>query len=77
VRESDIELAISTITATLMDDPRILKTPAPIVKVSSLADDAATLTIWAWCDPANYQNVAADEYLRLSNRLIQAEVQTL
>ena len=77
VRESDVELAISTIYAALADDPRILKTPAPLVNVAALAGDAATLCIWAWTAPQDFQSVTADEYLRLSSRLIEAEVQTI
>ncbi len=77
VREADIELAIGTITAALADDPRILKTPAPLVKVASLTDDAATLSIWAWTDPQEFQSVTADGYVRLLNRLREAELQIL
>ncbi len=47
VRDDDVEIAISTINATLADDPRILKIPAPSVNVGSLTDNTATLNIWA------------------------------
>ena len=45
VREDDLETAITTIEATLADDTRILGTPAPEVRVTSVGDDAATLSI--------------------------------
>jgi small conductance mechanosensitive channel len=75
VRDDDVESAISAISEALADDPRILKTPPPSVKVASLADNAATLTIWAWTDPEDFQNVSADGYVRLLTRLNQAELQ--
>ena len=75
VREEDLEIAISTIGAALADDPRVLKTPLPSVKVASLADNAATLTIWAWANPEDFQSVTADEYLLLLNRLNEAQLQ--
>jgi small conductance mechanosensitive channel len=75
VREDDVEIAISTITAALADDPRILKTPAPLVRVTTLGDNAATLSIWAWTNPEDFQSVTADENLRLLNRLREAELQ--
>jgi len=77
VREDDLETAISAITEALADDPRILKTPPPSVKVASLADNAATLTIWAWANPGDFQSVTADGYLRLLKRLNEAELQII
>jgi small conductance mechanosensitive channel len=75
VREDDIEIAISAITKALADDPRILTTPPPSVKVASLSDNAATLTIWAWANPGDFQSVTADGYLRLLKQLNEAELQ--
>lgn len=75
VREGDVEIAIATIGTALADDPRILKTPAPQVRVTSIADDAATLCVWAWTSPENFQSATADEYVRLSSRLREAELQ--
>jgi small conductance mechanosensitive channel len=75
VRDEDLEAAITTISAALSDDSRVLKAPPPSVKVASLADNAATLTVWAWADPADFPGVAADEYLRLLKRLNEAELQ--
>ena len=75
MREDDLEIAISAITGALADDPRILKTPPPSVKVASVADNAAMLIIWAWANPEDFQNVVADEYARLLKRLNEAELQ--
>jgi small conductance mechanosensitive channel len=77
VRDDDVENAINTISEALAEDPRILKTPPPSVRVASLGDNAATLIIWAWADPADFQNVTADGYVRLLKRLNQAELQVV
>jgi len=74
VREDDIETAISTIAGALAEDGRILKIPEPEVRVTSIADNAATLCVWAWTNPNDFQDATADEYLRLSNSLRDAEV---
>lgn len=75
VREDDIEIAMGAITEALADDPRILKSPPPSVNVASLGDNAATLTIWAWANPGDFQSVTADAYVRLLKRLKEAELQ--
>lgn len=77
VRDDDVEHAINAISDALADDPRILKMPPPSVKVASLTDNAATLTIWAWADPGDFHNVSADEYVRLLKRLNEAELQVV
>jgi len=77
VRDDDVEIAISTINATLADDPRILETPPPSVKVASLTDNTATLNIWAWTSSSDFQSVTGDEYLRLLNSLNKAELQII
>lgn len=75
VREDDAEQAIKAIQAALAADPRVLGTPPPQIRVISLADNAATLSIWAWTSPEDFQGVTADEYLRLLNSLREAELQ--
>jgi small conductance mechanosensitive channel len=77
VRDDDVEIAISTINATLADDQRILKIPPPAVRVASLTDNTAILNIWAWTSPSDFQSVTADEYLRLLNSLNKAELQII
>ena len=74
VRDEDAEHAIKTIQAALADDPRVLSTPPPQIRVASLEDNAATLIIWAWTSPEDYQGVTADEYLRLLSSLREAEL---
>lgn len=75
VRQEDTEIAIDKIEAALASDSRVLKSPAPQVRVTSLTDDAATLSIWVWSSPNDFESVTADEYLRLLTSLRAAELQ--
>ena len=77
VREDDVELAINAINEALSEDPRILKTPSPLIRVTALTDDAATLSVWAWTEAEAFQQVSADEYLRILNQLRKAELRVL
>ena len=77
VRDIDLERALDNVNETLANDKRILKNPAPVVKVSSINGDSATLVIWAWTDPQDFQSVSADEYLNLLTHLTEGEIQIL
>ncbi|MFY9557829.1 MAG: hypothetical protein WAV20_20960 [Blastocatellia bacterium] len=75
VREDDVEIAIDAIKAALGDDPRILKTPEPVVRVTAITDNSATLSIWAWTSPEDFQSATAEENLRLLKCLRENELQ--
>jgi small conductance mechanosensitive channel len=75
VREDDAEHAIMTIQAALADDARVLGTPPPQIRVTSLEDNTATLIVWAWTSPEDFHSVTADEYLRVLSHLREAELQ--
>jgi small conductance mechanosensitive channel len=77
VRDIDLKHAIATINSAIANDTRILRCPAPAVKVASVTGDSATLIIWAWTNPQDFQSVSADAYLRLLTRLTEAEIQVL
>jgi len=70
----DVSRAIEEILAALERDSRVLKTPPPSVRVTGVADNCGTLTIWAWTQPADYAAAGADEYLRLQSALLDAEI---
>ncbi|HWC77235.1 MAG TPA: mechanosensitive ion channel family protein [Blastocatellia bacterium] len=74
VRDDDVAEAIAVVQKVLDEDDRILKTPTPDVRVTSMANSCATLTIWAWTDPENFMSVGGSAYLRLQSALEQAEV---
>jgi small conductance mechanosensitive channel len=73
----DARRAMDIIMRILDDDDRILKTPAAGVSVSSLAENAAALTLWAWTKPADFQQVINDHYLRILTALDQADIDTI
>src|SRR6185369_9868282 len=77
VSEDDVEHAMNAIHAALSDDTRVLKTPAPLVQVTSVTDNTAALSIWVWTNPEDFQRVSADEYLRIFNQLRKAELQLI
>ena len=77
VREDCVEDAMSAIQAAVANDERVLKTPPPSLRVSSLSDDAANLILWAWVLPKDFQAVNADLYLRLLDALRREQIQIL
>jgi len=77
VREEDAKEAGMAITSALSEDPRISKTPAPSVRIASISNNAATITIWAWADPADYSAACDDEYLNVLAALRRAYIPTL
>ena len=77
VRDIDLDRSIDTINGALAKDQRVLKNPAPVVTVSSINGDSATLIIWAWTDPQDFQSVSADQYVKLLGQLTEAEIQIL
>src|SRR5215831_6146775 len=73
----DLSRAIDTIHRLLDHDDRMLKEPPPSVNVSSLADNDATITVWAWTKPADFQPATTDQYLRILTALNEANIDTL
>jgi len=52
--DADIKFAIATIKAILDQNPRVLKDPAPVVGVSSLADSSVVISILPWVAVPDY-----------------------
>jgi small conductance mechanosensitive channel len=77
VREECAEDSVTTILSALRTDDRILSEPPPSVKISSISDDAATLVIWVWVLPREYNGVNADAYIGIKRALIQADIPIL
>lgn len=74
VRPEHLDAAIRVLRSALLADDRILKDPAPVVRVTSVVENAATLAIWAWTLPADFTAVGADEYLKLLAALKEADI---
>jgi small conductance mechanosensitive channel len=51
---SDLKFALSTINTILDQNPRVLKDPAPIVGVSSLADSSVVISVMPWVSVPDY-----------------------
>jgi len=58
--KSDITTAKNILMETLLTDSRVLKTPEPIVAVSSLADNSIILVVRPFCTLEDYWNVRFD-----------------
>ena len=54
---SDIEHVRKVINGLIEADERIMKDPAPLVKVSALADSSVNFAVRGWVDPADYWDV--------------------
>jgi small conductance mechanosensitive channel len=74
VREDDVHAAIDALKGAMERDDRILKIPAPSIRVTGVADGSAKLEVWAWTEPPNYAAVSADEYLKLLSALNDADL---
>lgn len=77
VRDTEAQDAIRAIQSALAEDDSVLKEPAPSVRVSALADNAATLTIQVWTLPEHYGDAKGEAYLRLQAALASAEIPIL
>ena len=60
---SDLAAATAAVQAVLRDNPRVLRDPAPVVQVDSLADSAVVIGIRPWVPVAEHRS-AGGEVLR-------------
>jgi small conductance mechanosensitive channel len=64
---TDLGAALATARATLLANPRVLKTPTPTVGIASLGDSAINLSLGPW--------VAVPDYTPAQGELYQAVVE--
>ncbi|HYB70025.1 MAG TPA: mechanosensitive ion channel family protein [Candidatus Bathyarchaeia archaeon] len=64
---TDLPKALATVRETLLANPRVLKTPAPMVGIASLGDSAITIALGPW--------VAVPDYAPAQGELYQAVVE--
>jgi small conductance mechanosensitive channel len=67
--DDDIKKAKQVIEGVLAADARILKTPAPTVAVSELADSSVNFVVRPWVNSADYWNVYFDTTAKLKTTL--------
>jgi small conductance mechanosensitive channel len=77
VPKEETEISIKVIRSALEKDERILETPAPSIRVTSMVEQTATLTIWAWTDPQDFLATGSDAYLAMTKALGRAGLKTL
>jgi small conductance mechanosensitive channel len=65
--ETDLPKALAAARETLLANPRVLRTPAPVVGIASLGDSAITLALGPW--------VAVPDYAPAQGELYQAVVE--
>ncbi|MDP2104716.1 MAG: mechanosensitive ion channel, partial [Desulfobulbaceae bacterium] len=58
--DSDVQKAKTLLMDLVIADPRVLKTPAPQVAVSALADSSVNIVVRPWCDFKDYWDVYFD-----------------
>ncbi len=70
----NIETARKTLLEILAADSRVLREPAPVVRVAALADSSVNLTVRAWVRNADYWDVFFDNNERFYDRLPEVGV---
>ena len=69
--DDDIGLAIRTIEQ-MLQDPRVLKDPAPMVAVSELGDSSVNLVVRPWCNRGDYWGLRCDLTRKIKEDLEKA-----
>jgi small conductance mechanosensitive channel len=75
VPASEMERAMKAISAAFSEDARVLKQPAPLIKVSSVAGDLARLTVGAWTSSDDFGSFGAEAYQKMIAALARAGIQ--
>ena len=71
---NSIETARKTLLDILAADGRVLREPAPVVRVASLSDSSVDLTVRAWVRNADYWDVFFENNERFYDRLPEAGI---
>ena len=73
--DSDIKKAKEVLLKVLTDNSKVLKSPAPFVGVSQLADSSVQFVVRPYCKPADYWDVYFSTYENVKIALNQAEIE--
>jgi small conductance mechanosensitive channel len=60
--DTDFSTAFATIAEILQQNPRVLRDPAPVVRIVQLADSAVSIGIRPWVAVADYNAVSGELY---------------
>jgi small conductance mechanosensitive channel len=72
---TDLATTIAIVREVLNQQPRVLKDPAPVVGVTTLADSSINLTVKPWTAVADYLPARAELYQAIIERFRQRNVQ--
>ncbi|NEQ42436.1 MAG: mechanosensitive ion channel [Leptolyngbya sp. SIOISBB] len=67
--EADLERAKQIITEVVAADPNVLQDPAPVVRVTELADSSVNFAVLPWADPAKFWDVHFSIHENVKKRL--------
>jgi len=70
----DIELAQQILEEIVVAHPKVLKDPAPVIKMSALADSSVNFICRPWVTPANYWDVYWDVTKEVKKRFDAAGI---
>jgi small conductance mechanosensitive channel len=74
VPANSIEAAIRALQTALDGDSRVLKDPAPVIKVSAVTGKIARLTIWVWTTPDDFGSYGNESLQQLVSALARADI---
>jgi small conductance mechanosensitive channel len=72
---SDLPKALAAARETLLANPRVLKTPAPVVGIASLGDSAITLSLGPWVAVPDYAPAQGEIYEAVVERFRAAGIE--
>jgi small conductance mechanosensitive channel len=72
--DADIRLAIATCRAILDENPMVLKDPAPIVGVSSLADSSVVISVMPWVAGPDYSTAQTEVNQAIVEQFAQKKI---
>jgi len=72
---TDLPKALAAARETLLANPRVLKTPAPVVGIASLGDSAITLSLGPWVAVPDYAPAQGEIYEAVVERFRAAGVE--
>jgi small conductance mechanosensitive channel len=75
VPASEMERAMKAISTAFSEDARVLKQPAPLIKVSSVTGELARLTVGAWTNSEDFGSFGAEAYQKMVAVLARAGIQ--
>lgn len=74
--KADLDAATKAVLAVITGDPRVLKEPAPFVKVSALGDYSVTLLANLWCRSGDILHLRLDTIKAVKEALQDAGFET-